>query len=630
MKNKILIVEDEGIVAEDIKSMLIKNGDRECYVAKTGQEAINICQQTQLDLILMDINLNDEIDGIEVAEKIQQISKIPILYLTAFTDKSILERAKITEPYGYLLKPFNHEELNTNIELALYKHRIQRKVQEHERWLSSAISRIGVGIIKTDMDWKINFLNSVAEQLTGWYTEQAIGMHVNRIFTTINTRICENMGSDDHKFELNMTTKQIEDIPVELYIAPAIEQSFIKSNILFFTDISERKKAEKALTKAKEAAEAANKAKSEFLTNISHELRTPMNSIIGMTELTLKTELKKEQREYLEIAKNSAYSLLQLLDSILDFSKIEKGKIELQEIDFNLQDVLEKIIDIFKAQVIKKGLQLNYLISRDTPRALRGDPYYLEKILINILGNAIKFTEQGEVLLSVNSMHNKKGNGIELHFTITDSGIGIPSHKLSSIFELFEQADGSTTRKFGGTGLGLAIAKHIANMMKGDIWVESEVGKGSIFHFTVLFKQNDHSSITKSVVEKAFNTMAQKHLPSPEKEKIKGENLADELKQIYNNYFQKTNLLIQEIEDAFINKDHNKLERIAQLTKLCATKLKLKSIQNISLKMVLASRKKNLMQALELKNNFIKIITKTGRELKKCIDSNQTAKGENR
>jgi PAS domain S-box-containing protein len=412
--------------------------------------------------------------------------------LSARENYSVRVTKKGNDEIGLLFDQFNHmlERIQQRDAALQQAHDgLEKRVAERTAYLNALIENSPVAIITTDTDNAVQMCNPAFETMFLHPHEGILGRSLRELIKSPDPGDGLPFDSSiEQKFhEITKQTRADGSlIDVEIFGVPLFIDGKVSGRLVLFQDVTERKRTEEAMQRAKEAAEAASRAKSEFLANMSHEIRTPMNGIMGMTELVLDTELDTEQRNYLNLAKVSADSLLSLINDILDYSKIEAGKLEIDAIDFNLGDSLGDTMKTLSLRAHQKGLELAFEIEPDVPDALVGDPGRLRQIIVNLVGNAIKFTEQGEVVLYVKTKSRSEEH-IELHFTVADTGIGIPGDKQTVIFDAFQQADGSMTRKYGGTGLGLTISSRLVTFMRGQIWVESELGKGSRFHFTVRF-----------------------------------------------------------------------------------------------------------------------------------------------
>jgi PAS domain S-box-containing protein len=384
--------------------------------------------------------------------------------------------------------------------------RSEEKIREGSELVRLLLDSTPEAIYGIDSAGRCTFCNTACLQLLGYESSaELLGRNMHELIHHTRTdgtpypvehcHIYEafRQGKGTHVDNEVLWCKDGTRFPAEYWSRPILRGEELVGSVVTFVDITERRRAEQALRDAKHAAEAANEAKSTFLATMSHEIRTPMNGILGMTELVLDTDLTTEQRENLGLVRLSAESLLSIINDILDFSKIEAGKLEIEAIPFDLRESLGETMKSLSVRAHQKGLELIYDVQPEVPEALIGDPGRIRQILVNLVGNAIKFTEKGEVFITVEEESHEDAVSC-LHFMIKDTGVGIPKEKQGKVFEAFSQADGSMARKYGGTGLGLTICTRLVAMMGGAIWVESELGQGSTFHFTVRVSGQDGSA----------------------------------------------------------------------------------------------------------------------------------------
>jgi PAS domain S-box-containing protein len=375
----------------------------------------------------------------------------------------------------------------------LFEETIQNQRDFYERITET----LGEGLYVQDKEGICTYMNGEAELLLGWSRHEFIGKKVNETIHS-STLTGELLPAEmDPLATLTQSGKRVVDegqiftrcdgtkFPVSVVSQGVFKDGEYQGAVVAFQDITQRKEAATALLKAKETAEQVSQLKSDFLSNMSHEIRTPMNGILGMTDLALDTKLTPEQQEYMGMVKSSATSLLGIINDILDFSKIEAGRLEIDIFEFSLNRMLHETVKSIAYRADQKKLKLLVHVAPDVPDHLMGDAGRIRQILVNLIGNAIKFTEQGEVEVKVRMQREMEEGIISLQFSVRDTGIGIPKEKFHLIFESFSQADTSTTRKYGGTGLGLTISSQLVELMGGRIWLESESGKGSTFFFNL-------------------------------------------------------------------------------------------------------------------------------------------------
>lgn len=524
----ILLVDDNP---ENLLALEAVLGDSNYRLVKclSGEEALRCLRYDDFAVIVLDVQMPG-MDGFETARLIKSHEKtkeIPIIFISAAgNDNRHQFTGYAVGAIDYMLKPFDPQILRTKIEgfvsmfvnnkkLQLQSELLHQKTKELERInkelmrtayqlsKAEAQARIVSGtsvdtMITFDQDGRILSVNPALETMFGYTETEVLGRSVTMLLPSLMSGdlIPANMvgGADGPSgasmpLEIRLARKDGSVFDAEIKLGGTIVDNE-RIYACTVSDITQRKQSEMELVAAKEEAEIAARAKTDFLAMVSHEIRTPMNGVLGMAALLLETDLDEEQRGYAEIIKNSGDALLSVINDILDYAKIESGKMELEEVEFHLESCMNEAIDLFVAKSRKQNLELSYSMDPALPEYVVGDVTKLRQVLINLVGNAVKFTNEGSVHVFVRPVRSD-GEAVELEFEVRDTGVGIPEEKRPLLFQPFSQLDSSMTRKYGGTGLGLAICKNLVELMRGRIEVRSNKPRGAVFAFTVRMKTPD-------------------------------------------------------------------------------------------------------------------------------------------
>jgi PAS domain S-box-containing protein len=491
---KILIVEDEQILAMDVRAQLSDLGYDVVGIASTGKEALRLSEERCPELVLMDIQLHGSIDGIAVAGEIRRRWQVPVVFMTAFAGEETLSRAKLSGPYGFLPKPFEMKSLNATVSIALEQHRMTREVFQEHGWLRTVLASMSDGVIATDLDGGVKYLNPVAENLTGWTLAEALGRPIEEVYPLRNEDetpveqcqlrhvLATNKAIGRQRFLLYSRTNStvlVEDSAAPIHAA----QGTMTGAVAVITDVTERESAERERQRLQTELERSNAELSRFSYSLAHDLQAPATSIAALGELLRQGkegDLTAGQLQVLGMMTESARGMQRLVSSILNYAQIGHGEVNLESVPVNavIQAVQVRLFDAIESS----GAEIRH--ESESLPVVQADRTQLEQVFQNLLSNAIKYRKPGEApRISISA----ERIGEDWAFSVKDNGQGIPPERLQRIFEPLKRLHGSD---IPGTGLGLALCQRIIERQGGRIWAESAgVGRGATIRFVLPFRR---------------------------------------------------------------------------------------------------------------------------------------------